>query len=377
MNEQFLLTPGPSPVPEDVRIVLGKSMIHHRTDEFRSVLKEVHQGLQYAFQTANPVMVLASSGTGAMEAGVANFFSAGDKIITIEGGKFGERWTEIGEAYRLDVVKFESGWGEPLDMQAFRKTLNNHPDARGVFATLTETSTATVYDIGAIAAAVKERENTILIVDAVSGLGQDVLLTDTWGVDVVVCGSQKGFMLPPGLSFISVSAKAMKCMEKALLPRYYYDLRSAYASYQKDDTPFTPAVSLVRGLNTALETIKKQGIEKRWELYAKIASSLRAAFKAIGLESYSKSPSNSVTALLCPIDTNLLLKKLRKEKGLSIAEGQGSLKGKIFRVAHMGCITEQDIAKGLSMIEVALREVGYKEFELGDSLKKFQEVFYG
>jgi aspartate aminotransferase-like enzyme len=312
-----------------------------------------------------------------MEAAVANFFSAGDKIITIEGGKFGERWTEIGKAYKLNVIPFATPWGQPLDLAAFKKILSEHPDAKGVFATLTETSTASVYDIKEIGTLVKERAQTILIVDAISGLGQDMFLGDQWGVDAAICGSQKGFMLPPGLAFISVSPKAVKCLDQANLPRYYWNLKKAYASYQKDDTPFTPAVSLIRGLAVSLELIKAEGIEKRWERYAKMAFSLRTAFAAIGLKPYSQSPSNSVTAISCPIDTNLLLKKLRKENGLSIAEGQGELKGKIFRVAHMGCINEQDILKGLSLIEMALRATGYTNFKSGDSLKKFQEAFYG
>lgn len=377
MKEQFLLTPGPSPVPEDVRLVLGKSMIHHRTDEFQAVLKDVHQGLKYVYQTANPVLVFASSGTGAMEAGIVNFFSPQDTVIVVEAGKFGERWVEIAQAYQLKVVTIKVEWGQPFNTEVLRKTLKENPAAKGVFATLCETSTATVYDIEAIAGVVKENTNLILVVDAISGLGQDVLKTDAWGVDVVVSGSQKGLMLPPGLAFISVSQKAMSLMGSAKLPRYYLDIKKAHDAFLKDDTPFTPAVSLVRGLQVSLDMIKQQTIEKRWELYGKMAQALREAFKAIGLESFSKSPSRSVTALLCNFDSGLLLKKLRKEKSLSIAEGQGHLKGKIFRVAHMGCISEQDMVKGLSLIEAGLREVGYKDFKVGESLKRFQEVFHG
>ncbi len=375
MKKIHLLTPGPTVVPSSIREVLSKEIIHHRTDEFREILHRVHTGLQEVFCTKNPVVVFSSSGTGAMEAAVANFCSQGDKIVAVVGGKFGKRWAEIGYAYGLRVLELNVEWGMSPSPEDLRKMLESNSDVKAVFTTLCETSTATVYDIEKIAEVIKERE-VILVVDAISGLGQDKLLTDHWNVDVVVGGSQKGFMLPPGLSFMSISEKARRFLDNSNLPKYYFNLKKALKSYEKSDTPFTPAVSLIRGLEKSLEVIIEEGLEKRWERFKRLSYATQSAAKAIGLEVFSKSPSSSVTAISIPkIPTSSIVKKLRKEYGLSIAGGQEHLKDKIIRIAHMGAIDIDDLMVGFSFLEKVLREEDYK-FKLGTSLAKLQEVYY-
>jgi len=377
MKRKALMTPGPSPVPSFVREALSREIIHHRTDEFKSILSDVHKGLKSCFSTNNPVLVMASSGTGAMEAAVSNLFSGGDKVLAVCGGKFGERWAEISSGYGLEVISMDIEWGTAPSAQEVSDILNRQKDIKGILTTLCETSTGTVYDIKEIAKVAKEK-NALLVVDAISGLGQDVLLTDEWGVDVVVSGSQKGFMLPPGLSFISLNKKAQEALKNSNLPKYYFDLQKALKSHEKDDTPYTSAVSLIVALKEAIDAINKEGMAVRCAKYKRMAKATQEAAKTLGLELFSKSPSASVTAICSPqgIKSGDLVKVLRSKYGLSIAGGQAQAKDKIFRIAHMGWINEQDLIMCFSLLENALKELGYK-FELGISLKALQEVFYG
>jgi aspartate aminotransferase-like enzyme len=373
----YLMTPGPSPVPSSVRSSLAQEVIHHRTEEFREILSQVHEGLKYVFCTNNPVLVLASSGTGAMEAAVSNFLSSGQKVIVVNGGKFGERWKEIATGFGLEVIEYKIEWGSSPCPDRIKDLLDKNKDVRAVFTTLCETSTGTVYDIEAISKLIKDTE-VILVVDAISGLGQDKLLTDEWSIDVVVGGSQKGFMLPPGLAFISINKKAESRMKESNLPKYYFDLNKALKSYHKSDTPYTPAVSLVVALNRALGIIKEEGLEERWTRFAKLACATRFGAHALGLKLFSKNPSNSVTAITSPsnIKSSELVKKLRKEYGLSIAGGQAEYKDKIFRIAHMGWINEQDLIMCFSLLEKTLVDLGYS-VKLGASLQKIEEALYG
>ena len=376
MKSKLLLTPGPSPVPKFIREVMSRQIIHHRTDEFREVLATVIQSLKEIFLTENPVLILASSGTGAMEAAVSNFFSSQDKVIVVEGGKFGQRWKEIATRYGLDVISYSIDWGNAPDPNYLRQLLESDSSIKGILTTLCETSTGTVYDIESIGNLTRDRE-VILVVDAISGLGQDKLLTDEWGVDVVVAGSQKGLMLPPGLSFISISKKAEEFLQRSNLPKYYFDLKLALKSYQKNDTPFTPPVSLILGLEASLNFIRDEGIHNRWEKFSKLARATQEAVKAIGLNLFSFRPSNSVTAVWTPssIKSSQLVSKLRKEYGISIAGGQAEFKDKIFRIAHMGAIEEGDLVIGFYFLERALKELGYN-LKLGSSIVKLEEVLY-
>ncbi len=375
MRHPYLMTPGPSPLAPQIREALGRDIIHHRTEEFRNILAEINEGLKYVFRTNEPVLTFASSGTGAMQAAVSNFLSSKDKALVVVGGKFGERWREICETFSVEVVSLDIEWGSPPSLEKISDILKKDSQVRAIYTTLCETSTATVYNIKEIAQLTKDKE-ILLVVDAISGLGQDVLETQAWGVDIVVAGSQKGFMLPPGLAFISLNKKAEEFLKQSDLPDYYFNVREALKSYQKNDTPFTPAVSLIRGLAEAIKIIKEEGIENRWEYFKKLSSATREALKSLGLKLFSKSPSSSVTAVSVEgLDTQEIVKRMRTKYGISIAGGQAHLKGKIIRIAHMGYINEQDMVMCLFCLEKVLNELGYK-LEKGISLKTFQEVFY-
>ncbi len=376
MRKNYLLTPGPTPLPPQISLGMARPIIHHRTPQFQAVLKEVSDGLKYVFQTKNDVFILASSGTGAMEAAVANLLSTGDTALTIQGGKFGERWTEICQSYGITAEVLDVEWGKVVDPEDIQKKLKANPKIKAVFATLCETSTGVTSDIEAIAKVIKETP-AVLVIDAISGLGAMDLKTDAWGCDVVVSGSQKGLMLPPGLGFISVSPKAWKLVEAAKSPRYYFDLREAKKALDKTDTPFTPAITLIIALNEALRMIKEEGLENIFARHKKMAEATRAAVKALGLELFAPSVSSDVvTAVKVPsgIDGEKLVKTMRDTFGVTIAGGQAELKGKVFRIAHMGFIEEFDIIVGLTCLEKVLAGMGYK-FTFGAGVKAAQEVF--
>ncbi len=380
MKKNYLLTPGPTSLPAEVLEALAKPIIHHRTPQFQAILKEAVEGLKYIFQTKNDVFVLSSSGTGAMEAAVANLLSPGDSAITVEGGKFGERWTELCQAYgaRPEVIKVE--WGKAVSPSEIEsKVKSQKSKVKAVFVTLCETSTAVTNDIKAIADVLRNTE-TVLVVDAISGLGVIDLKTDEWGVDVVVSGSQKGLMLPPGLGFISVSEKAWKLVNQAKSPRYYFDLRLAKKAWAQTDTPFTTSVSLVVALNAALKMLKSEGLEHVFKRCGKLAKGVRQAVQAMGLALYAQEDcsSDAVTAVCVPagIDGEKLVKTMRDTHGITIAGGQAELKGKVFRIASMGYLNEFDIILALACLEKVLFQMGYK-FELGAGLKAAQEVFLG
>ncbi|MFA4842524.1 MAG: alanine--glyoxylate aminotransferase family protein [Candidatus Omnitrophota bacterium] len=376
MRKNYLLTPGPTPLPPQVLEAMSRPIIHHRTPQFQAVLKEVNVGLKYVFQTENDVFILASSGTGAMEAAVVNLLSPGDTALCVQGGKFGERWTELCRSFGITGEVLDVEWGEPIDPHEIFKCLKANPKIKAVFTTLCETSTGVVNDIEAIGKIVKDTD-AVLVVDAISGLGAIDLKTDAWGCDCVVSGSQKGLMLPPGLGFISVSLKAWKLAEQAKSPRYYFDLREAKKAQDKTDTPFTPAVTLVIALNVALKMMKEEGLENIFTRHKKMADATRAAVLALGLELFSPTASSDVvTAVIVPkaIDGEKLVKTMRDTYGVTIAGGQAELKGKVFRIAHMGYTEEFDIIAGISCLEKVLAQMGYK-FNLGAGVKAAEEVF--
>lgn len=376
MRKNYLLTPGPTPLPPQVSEALARPIIHHRTPQFQAILKEATDGLKYVFQTKNDLLILASSGTGAMEAAVINFLSAGDTALTVQGGKFGERWTEICKAYGINTEIIDVEWGKAVSPQEIEKRLKANPKIKAVFVTLCETSTGVVNDIQAIGKVIKDKD-AILVVDAISGLGAIDLKTDEWFCDVVVSGSQKGFMLPPGLGFVSVSPKAWRLSEVAKCPRYYFDLIKAKKAIDKTDTPFTPAISLIIALNEALKMMKQDGLENIFLRHKKMADATRGAVRALGLELFAPSAaSDVVTAVkVAPgLDGEKLVKTMRDTYGVTIAGGQAELKGKVFRIAHMGYIEEFDIIAGISCLEKVLQQMGYK-FQLGAGVKAAEEVF--
>jgi aspartate aminotransferase-like enzyme len=355
---------------------MAQPIIHHRTPQFQAALKEAAEGLKYVFQTQNDVFILASSGTGAMEAAVINLLSAGDTALTIQGGKFGERWTELCKAYGVRPEVLDVEWGKAVSPGEIEKRLKANPKIKAVFTTLCETSTGVVNDIKAIGKVIKDTQ-AVLVVDAVSGLGAIDLNTDAWFCDVVVSGSQKGLMLPPGLGFISISPKAAKLMESSKCPRYYFDLRLAKKALQQTDTPFTPAITLIIALDESLKMIKEEGLGNIFLRHKKMADATRAAVCALGLELFAPgAASDVVTAVKVPeaIDGEKLVKTMRDTYGVTIAGGQSELKGKVFRIAHMGYIEEFDIIVGISCLEKVLCQMGYK-FQLGQGVKAAEEVF--
>ena len=376
MRKSYLLTPGPTPLPPVVCEAMARPIIHHRTPQFQAVLKEATEGLKYVFQTQNDVLILTSSGTGAMEAAVINLLSAGDTVITVEGGKFGERWTELCESYGItpDIIKVE--WGKAVEPEEITRRLKANPKIKAVFTTLCETSTGVTNDINAIGEVIKDTDK-VLVVDAISGLGAIDLKTDAWGCDMVISGSQKGLMLPPGLGFISVSPKAFKLMEDAKCPKYYFDLREAKKALDKTDTPFTPAITLIVALNEALKMMKQDGLQNIFGRHKKMAKATRAAVGALGLELFAHTAaSDVVTAVKVPqgVDGEKLVKIMRDTYNVTIAGGQSELKGKVFRIAHMGFIEEFDIIAGIACLEKVLAQMGYR-FDLGAGVKAAQEIF--
>ncbi|MBN1353280.1 MAG: alanine--glyoxylate aminotransferase family protein [Candidatus Omnitrophica bacterium] len=355
--KKYLLTPGPTPIPAEVAESMAKPIIHHRTKQYRDIFQTVNDKLKSAFKTENNVLTFASSGTGAMEASVCNSLSKGDSVIVIRGGKFGERFAEICEAYGVNVLPFDIEWGTRPEAPALEEILKENRKVKAVFTQLCETSTATVYDIKSIAGVVN-KTGAILVVDVISGLGSDEFDMDGWGVDIAIGGSQKGLMLPPGLSFCAVSKKAWDMVKKSTLPRYYYDFAKYDKLIEKSDNPFTPAITLVVGLEKALSIITQNGVDNFVAGHRKDASYVRDYIAGLGLSLFSRFPSDAVTAVNVPesVDGAKLIDSL-KTNGITFAGGQGHLKGKIFRIAHMGGISREDLQFALGKLKETLEEL--------------------
>jgi serine---pyruvate transaminase len=376
MLKRYLLTPGPTPVPTEALLSMAKPIIHHRTPQFKEILKEAVDGLRYVFQTKNDIFIFASSGTGAMESAVTNILSPGDKAIVVRGGKFGERFTEICQAYGIVPVNIDVEWGKAVVPAEIKNQLSRDKDIKAVYATLCETSTAVVNDIKAIGEIVSKTD-AVLVVDAISGLGSVELKTDDWNVDIAIGGSQKGLMIPPGLSFVSVSPKALRLVDLSKTPKYYFSYKAAKKSADKDDTPWTPAISLIIGLVEAIKIIRQETLEGAIARQKKMADAVRRAAIAMGLELFAPSaPSDAVTAIKLPetIDGAKLVKTMRDIYGIGIAGGQSQLKGRIIRIASMGFMTQWDIIVAISCLEIVLKQMGY-DFQLGAGVQAAEEVF--
>lgn len=376
MLKRYLLAPGPTPVPPEVLLSMSLPIIHHRSDDFMPVLDSVKKGLQWLYQTKNDVLILCSTGTGGMVGSVNNFFNKGDKVIVINGGKFGERWTKICQAHGLEVEEIIVEWGYSVKPDIVEKKLKDIPDIKGVFMQACETSTGVHHDVESIGRIIKNFENTIFVVDAISALVAHDLKTDEWNIDVMIGGSQKGFMLPPGLAFVSISDKAWKKNESSKMPRFYFNFKKERENLAKNQTNFTSPVTLIIGLNEAIKMLQKEGLDNVFKRHARLAHATREAVKAIGLNIYSKeSPSNSVTAIESPpgIDGQLIYKTLREKYGITGAGGQDKIKGKIFRLAHLGYSDTFDIITGIAALEMVLKSLGYP-MELGKGVAKVQEL---
>jgi len=376
MQKRYLMAPGPVAVAPDILAKMAEPIIHHRSPQFSAVLTRVREDLKYLFQTGNDVLILASSGTGGMEASVVNFLSPGDRAIVVRGGKFGERWTELCETYGIEAVNCDVPWGNPVAPEDVARALEANPTAKAVFVQAHETSTGVKHPVRELGELVRGRPETLLIVDAISALGVYELPADAWGLDVVVTGSQKALSLPPGLALVSVSQKAWVMAEKAKLPRYYFNFLKERKAMEKQTTAFTPAVSLIMGLAEVLRQIREKGLPALHAHYRRLAEGTRAGVAAMGLELYPKVPSEAITVIQAPAGINGqdVVKILRDEYGITIAGGQAQAKGKIFRISHMGHLNEWDMLVALAAVERALSRLGGKT-EQGRGVAAAQAYF--
>ncbi len=376
MIKRYLLAPGPTPVPPEVLLAMARPIIHHRAPEFDKLFAEVRDGLKWLFQTKQDVLMLAASGTGGMEGSVSNFLSPGDKVVTINGGKFGERWGKLCKTFGAQVTELKVEWGRAIDPQAVADALKKDPGIKAVYVQASETSTGVAHDVKTLAQIVKAYPETILVVDAITALGVFDIKTDEWGIDVVVTGSQKALMLPPGLAFVSVSDKAWQLAEKAKNSSFYFNLKRERDNQQKNQTAYTPAVSLIIGLQEVLKMLRAEGLEAVFARQANLAQAMREGMRAAGLAIFPKeSPSDALTAISAPegVDGQAVYKNLRVQYGITAAGGQDHLKGKIFRLSHMGYMDRFDVITAIAATEMVLKGLGHP-IKLGSGVAKAQEI---
>jgi aspartate aminotransferase-like enzyme len=363
--EQNLRIPGPTPVPPEVAAAIARPVINHRGPEFAAILERVTVQLQQFFQTSQPVLGFPSSGSGMMEAAIVNCFSPGDEVLAVTIGVFGNRLAKIAEIFGLRVTRLEVPWGQAADPQAVIAQLDTLPNVRGVLLTHNETSTGVTNDIQALARAIRtQRPDALIIVDAVSSLGCVDLRMDDWELDVVFTGSQKGWMVPPGLAMIGVSERAWAATERATLPRFYWDFRMVKKSLAKGQTPYTPPVNLYFGLDVALEMMRAEGREAIFTRHKRVADLTRERARAFGLQLFAEPShaSNTVTAIRVPagIEAKALTKALREREGVVIAGGQERLEGQIIRIGHLGYVHEPEINACMDALERQLTALGYQ-----------------
>lgn len=369
-DKLMLMIPGPTPVPEQVLLALAKHPMGHRSGDFSKIMAEVTEGLKWLHQTQNDVLILTASGTGAMEAGIINFLSPGDRVLVGSNGKFGDRWAEVSQAYGLNVEKITAEWGQPLDPEAFRAQLEADTDKaiKAVIVTHSETSTGVLNDLETINRYVKAHGQALMMVDAVTSLGAVHLPVDEWGLDVVASGSQKGYMIPPGLGFVAVSAKAWEAYATAKLPRYYLDLGKYRKDAAKNTTPFTPPVNLFFALQAALRMMQAEGLENIFARHQRQMNATRSAVKALGLPLLGpdQNASPAITAVApTGVAAEDIRSVLKKQFDIVMAGGQDHLKGKIFRIGHLGFVSDRDILTAISALEATLQSLGFSDFNPG------------
>ncbi|MEB3343667.1 alanine--glyoxylate aminotransferase family protein [Okeania sp.] len=370
-DKQMLMIPGPTPVPETALLAMAKHPIGHRSGDFSKIMAEVTENLKWLHQTKNDVLILAASGTGAMEAGIINFLSPGDRVLCGCNGKFGDRWAEVAIAYGVEVEKITAEWGKPLDTEEFRQHLEADKDKqiKAVILTHSETSTGVLNDLETINSHVKAHGEALIIVDAVTSLGAVSVPIDELGLDVVGSGSQKGYMIPPGLAFVAVGPKAWTAYETAKLPRYYLDLGKYRKDAAKNTTPFTPPVNLFFGLQATLRMMQAEGLENIFARHERLKNATRAAVKALGLPLLGPDAvaSPAVTAVAPPpeIEAEKVRSIMKKRFDIALAGGQDHLKGKIFRIGHLGFVCDRDILTAIAALEATLGELEYGSFASG------------
>ena len=374
MIKHYLLSPGPTPIPNEVALAMSETMIHHRTPQFNKVFDQARQGLKKLFGTKSDVLMLASSGTGAMEASVANLFSPADKVLVINGGKFGERWLNIAHAFGLNPIELKVEWGQAVKVDAVERQLKAHPDLKGVMVQASETSTTVLHPVREIAKLTKN--GPLLVVDGVTAVGVVSIAFDEWGLDVLVTGSQKAMMLPPGLGFIALSDRAWERTKQAKLPRFYFDLNLERKNQQKGSGAFTPAVSLIFGARASLEMMQREGLDRVYTRHARMSRATRAAATALGLKLLApENPSPAATGIYLPdgIDADQVLDYLRDHMNITLAEGQDQLKGKVVRIAHVGYMGAFDVITAIAALEMVMRKFGV-ELPFGKGVAAAQEI---
>lgn len=375
MQKKYLLAPGPTPVPPEALLAMAMPIIHHRAPDFLPVLDSAKKGLQWLYQTRNDVLIICSTGTGGMEGSVTNFLSPGDDVLVVNGGKFGERWTKICQAYGMKVEEIVVEWGYAVKAEQVEASLKKNPKIKAVFIQANETSTGVYHDVKSVGAVVKKTD-ALFVVDAISALVAHDIKADEWGIDVMIGGSQKGVMLPPGLAFVSVSDKAWKMADAAKTPKFYFNFKKERDNLAKNQTNFTSAVTLIIGLNACIKMLQDEGLENVFARHDKLARATRAGAAALGLKLFPKeSPSNALTAIEAPagVDGQAIYKDLRVKYGITGAGGQDKLKGKIFRIAHLGYADTFDVITAIAGIEMVLKGLGHP-VKLGSGVGAAQEI---
>ena len=376
MKKTYLLAPGPTPVPETVNLEMAAPMVHHRTPQFSKIFGEAAEDAKYLFQTQQDVIILASTGTGGMESCITNLFSPGDKVLVVNGGKFGERWGKISESYGLKPVWINVEWGQAVDVNKVKEALDKDKDIRAILVQASETSTAVAHPIEALSKLTRDRDDILLVVDGITGVGVFPLPMDEWGIDAIVTGSQKALQLPPGLALVALSEKAWKFADQSKCPHFYFDLKKERKNLAAQTSAYTPAVSLVIGLRAVLKSFKEEGMENVHKRHNRLARATRAATQALGLTMVAPdAPADSLTGVFLPdgIDGAKFVKSLRDDFGVTMAGGQDQWKGKVVRIAHLGYVDTFDTIVAIAAIEMALKKFGHAE-EMGKGVAAAQEI---
>jgi aspartate aminotransferase-like enzyme len=373
--KNYLFTPGPTNVPEEVLLEMAKPMIHHRTKEFESIFGNVRHSLKNLFGTERDVIILSGSGTLAMEAAVVNTLSVNDSVLVINGGKFGERWYEIAKAYSLQPILLDVEWGKSANVQDVIALIKKNPAIKAILVQASETSTTTCHPVKEIGSALKSIDGPLLIVDGITYVGVSEISLENWGIDILVTGSQKALMLPPGLSFIAMSERAEKSMKNANLPKYYLDLNKEIKAQRSNTTAYTPAVSLILGLKKSLELIYKEGLINVYKRHEIMALATRSAINALGLELLCKGiPSNAATGII--FKENIakdLIEYGKSNFGVYFAGGQGNLTKQVIRISHMGFQSYLDVIAGLTTLEISINKI-YKPIKLGTGIEAAEKI---
>ncbi len=377
MFKERLFTPGPTQLLPAVQTAMAQPILHHRTEEFRNIFKEVLEGLRYVYNTQNDVLCFTSSGSGAMEGAVVNLLSPGDRALVVSAGKFGERWTALCNAFGVNAAVISIPYGQAVDPTQVAADLEKNPNTRAVFVQYSESSTGARHDVKALGQIVRQHANTALVVDAITGLGVMEMPVDEWHLDVVIGGSQKALMLPPGLAFASVSQKAWRLIENTKSSKFYFDYQKERKNNAKGESSYTPAITLIVAAREAIRHIRVVGRDNLIANAGLLAAATRAAARKLGLRLFAEgSPSDALTAICTPegADSGSIIKEFKKTFGATVANGQGEMKGKLFRIAHLGYYDFTDTVALIALLEIIMKKMGLP-VELGSGVAAAQKVY--